>query len=106
MISSLPRAMRSQTLESRLAMSKIHSKAGSEQFGTPAWHITCTCQKFDQPENWSHGDDADSGLMTNRMKITILTYVEREGSQSYDAVVNQVAEGLEKRGHQASILAI
>lgn len=40
------------------------------------------------------------------MNVTILTYVENNGSQNYDAVVGQVAAALRKLGHKASILGV
>jgi D-alanine-D-alanine ligase len=40
------------------------------------------------------------------MKVTILTYVDRERSRGYDAVVDQVAAALAQRGHKPSVLAI
>src|SRR3954469_124291 len=40
------------------------------------------------------------------MKITILTYVESEGSKEYDVVVPQVAEALRRGGHTPSVLGI
>jgi D-alanine-D-alanine ligase len=40
------------------------------------------------------------------MKITVLTYVEKEQSTAYDAVVPQIVEGLRKQGHQTSILGV
>jgi D-alanine-D-alanine ligase len=40
------------------------------------------------------------------MKITILTYVERESPKEIDAVVPQVARALKKRGHKVSVLAV
>src|SRR3954451_25050435 len=40
------------------------------------------------------------------MKITILTYVESEGSKKYDVVVEQVARALRKRGHTPSVLGV
>jgi D-alanine-D-alanine ligase len=40
------------------------------------------------------------------MKITILTYVEREGSKTYDVVVGQVVEALRARKHTPSVLGV
>jgi D-alanine-D-alanine ligase len=40
------------------------------------------------------------------MKITILTYVEREGSKDYDVVVGQVAKALREGGHRPSVLGV
>ena len=40
------------------------------------------------------------------MKITILTYLEREDARDHDVVVDQVARALKKGGHSASILGI
>ena len=40
------------------------------------------------------------------MKITVLTYVESEGSKDIDAVVPQVARALKRSGHQVSTLAV
>src|SRR4051794_12618855 len=40
------------------------------------------------------------------MKITILTYVESEGSKTYDVVVGQVAEALRARKHTPSVLGV
>jgi D-alanine-D-alanine ligase len=40
------------------------------------------------------------------MRVTILTYLEREDSRSYDAVVDQVAEALANRGHKVSVLGV
>src|SRR3954469_4761529 len=40
------------------------------------------------------------------MKITILTYVESEGSKEYDIVVPQVAEALRQGGHTPSVLGV
>jgi D-alanine-D-alanine ligase len=40
------------------------------------------------------------------MKITILTYVESEGSKAYDAVVGQVVEALRARKHTPSVLGV
>jgi D-alanine-D-alanine ligase len=38
------------------------------------------------------------------MKVTILTYLEREGDKDWDPVVEQVAEALREGGHKASVL--
>jgi D-alanine-D-alanine ligase len=40
------------------------------------------------------------------MKITVLTYVEREESRSHDAVVGQVKSALKQQGHQVSVLGV
>lgn len=40
------------------------------------------------------------------MKIAILTYVEKEGSKQYDAVVGHVAEALRAGGHVPSVVAV
>ena len=40
------------------------------------------------------------------MKITILTYLDAEGSRKHDVVVDQVAEALREGGHTPSILGI
>jgi D-alanine-D-alanine ligase len=40
------------------------------------------------------------------MKITILTYLEQETDEKYDAVVDQVAEALRAAGHAVSILGV
>src|SRR5262245_55488478 len=40
------------------------------------------------------------------MRITILTYVEKEGGREPDAVVGQVAAALRKHGHKVSVLAV
>ena len=40
------------------------------------------------------------------MKITILTYLEREGAKEYDVVVGQVAEALRGGGHRTSVLGV
>ena len=40
------------------------------------------------------------------MKITILTYVESEGSKTYDVVVGQVVEALRARKHTPSVLGV
>ena len=40
------------------------------------------------------------------MKITILTYVESEGSKKYDVVVEQVSRALRKGGHTPSVLGV
>lgn len=46
-----------------------------------------------------------SGLITGRaMRLTILTYVEKDHDRSYDAVVPQVARALRRGGHRVSIL--
>jgi D-alanine-D-alanine ligase len=40
------------------------------------------------------------------MRITVLTDVERDGSTSYDPVVEQVADALSRRKHKVSILGV
>ena len=40
------------------------------------------------------------------MKITILTYLEKETDEKYDAVVDQVADALRPAGHNVSILGV
>lgn len=40
------------------------------------------------------------------MKITILTYLEREGAKNHDVVVDQVAAALRQKGHKPSILGV
>ena len=40
------------------------------------------------------------------MRITVLTYLEKEGSEEHDVVVDQVAEALEEGGHKPSILGV
>jgi len=40
------------------------------------------------------------------MRITILTYLEKENDASHDAVVDQVAAALRKGGHRASIFGV
>ncbi len=40
------------------------------------------------------------------MKITILTYLDKEGDHAHDVVVDQVAAALKETGHQVSILGI
>jgi D-alanine-D-alanine ligase len=40
------------------------------------------------------------------MKITILTYLERENTKTYDAVVGQVKEALRQGGHRVSVLGV
>jgi D-alanine-D-alanine ligase len=40
------------------------------------------------------------------MRITIPTYLEKEGATTYDAVVDQVAEALRAGGHRISILGV
>ena len=40
------------------------------------------------------------------MKITILTYLERETSKEHDVVVDQVAKALKAGGHRPSILGV
>ena len=40
------------------------------------------------------------------MKITILTYLDRENATTYDAVVDQVADALRSGGHRVSILGV
>ena len=40
------------------------------------------------------------------MNVTVLTYLEREGAETYDAVVDQVAQALRKRKHKVKILGV
>jgi D-alanine-D-alanine ligase len=40
------------------------------------------------------------------MKITILTYVEKEGSTAHDVVVDQVARALRTAGHKVSVFGV
>ena len=40
------------------------------------------------------------------MKITVLTHVEREGSEDYDVVVGQVAGALRRNGHRVSVFGV
>lgn len=40
------------------------------------------------------------------MRVTILTYLERENAKSHDVVVDQVAAALKKDGHKVSILGV
>lgn len=40
------------------------------------------------------------------MRITILTYLERESGKTYDMVVDQAAAGLRANGHKVSILGV
>ncbi len=40
------------------------------------------------------------------MKITILTYLEKETDEKYDAVVDQVADALRPAGHNVSVLGV
>ncbi len=40
------------------------------------------------------------------MKITILTYLEREGAKEHDVAVDHVAEALRAQGHKPSILGV
>lgn len=40
------------------------------------------------------------------MKITILTYLEKENVHEHDVVVDQVADALEQNGHKVSILGV
>lgn len=42
----------------------------------------------------------------NSMKITILTYLERENAKSHDMVVDQVSAALKQNGHRVSILGV
>ena len=41
-----------------------------------------------------------------RLRVTVLTYVEKEGSTKYDAVVDQVVVALRERGHKVSVLGV
>lgn len=40
------------------------------------------------------------------MRITVLTYVHKEGTRDWDVVVNQVAAALRKKKHKVSILGV
>jgi D-alanine-D-alanine ligase len=40
------------------------------------------------------------------MRITVLTYLEREGDKTHDAVVDQVAGALRQGGHTVSVLGV
>src|SRR5262245_31356210 len=40
------------------------------------------------------------------MKITLLAYVEEEGSREHDVVMGQVADALKEKGHEPSILCV
>lgn len=40
------------------------------------------------------------------MKVTVLTYLEKEGSTTYDPVVGQVEGALQSAGHKVSILGV
>ncbi len=40
------------------------------------------------------------------MKITVLTYLDREGDREHDVVVDQVAEALRQGGHKPSVLGV
>ena len=40
------------------------------------------------------------------MNVTVLTYVEEEGSRAWDAVVDQVVEALRALGHAPTVLAV
>ncbi len=40
------------------------------------------------------------------MNVTVLTYLEREGAETYDVVVDQVAAALRKRKHTVKILGV
>lgn len=41
-----------------------------------------------------------------RLRISVLTYVEKEGSTKFDPVVEQVAASLRERGHRVSTLGV
>jgi D-alanine-D-alanine ligase len=41
-----------------------------------------------------------------RLRVTVLTYVEKEGGTDVDPVVGQVAAALRERGHKVSMLAV
>lgn len=41
-----------------------------------------------------------------RLRVTVLTYVEKEGSTEYDPVVDQVAVALRERGHKVNVLGV
>ncbi|GAC1472054.1 MAG: D-alanine--D-alanine ligase [Isosphaeraceae bacterium] len=43
---------------------------------------------------------------TKLMRITILTYLESEGSKDHDVVVDQVARALREKGHKPSVLGV
>ncbi len=40
------------------------------------------------------------------MNVTVLTYLEREGAETYDAVVDQVAQALRARKHKVKVLGV
>jgi D-alanine-D-alanine ligase len=40
------------------------------------------------------------------MKITVLTYLEKETDEKYDAVVDQVADAIKQAGHTVSVLGV
>ena len=44
--------------------------------------------------------------LPTRLRITVLTYVDKEGSLQYDDVVDQVAAALRERGHRVAILGV
>ncbi|MBK6693691.1 MAG: ATP-grasp domain-containing protein [Myxococcales bacterium] len=44
--------------------------------------------------------------LPTRLRISVLTYVDKEGSLQYDDVVDQVAAALRERGHRVAILGV
>jgi len=44
--------------------------------------------------------------LPTRLRITVLTYVEKEGSTEYDVVIPEVVESLRERGHKVSVLGV
>jgi D-alanine-D-alanine ligase len=44
--------------------------------------------------------------LPTRLRISVLTYVEKEGSTEYDPVVEQVANALRERGHKVNVLGV
>lgn len=65
-----------------------------------------TCENRGLPAR-GYGRPLCPAMMENRMKITVLTYLEKEKDEkSYDVVVDQVVEGLRGRGHETSILGV
>ena len=49
---------------------------------------------------------APSIIIGDSMRITILTYLEREGADEHDVVVDQVASALKANGHSPSVLGV
>src|SRR5687768_12507755 len=45
-------------------------------------------------------------LLSPDMRVTVLTYIEREGDRKVDGVVPQVVEALRANGHETSVLGI